>query len=223
MIKQLKIKNFRCFKNSLITFKELSVLVGKNNSGKSTIIEALRIISIITNRYKNLKYTKSPSWTSIQTESFGVSPSINNLDISPNNIFHLYGEPPALLEVKFENKMRIETYIGEDADVFAIIYDQDNKEVSTKRRANSIDLPIINILPQISPLLREEKIIKFETVQSNLLTKLSSRNFRNQIRYYNDDFSRFCELAERTWKGLSISNISNLSGFQNNHELTLKK
>ena len=50
MIKKIKIKNFRCFENCEIDFKMLSILVGKNNAGKSTLIEALRLVSVGVNR-----------------------------------------------------------------------------------------------------------------------------------------------------------------------------
>lgn len=43
-IKTLEIKNFRSIENTIITFnKNLNILIGPNNSGKTTIIDALRI------------------------------------------------------------------------------------------------------------------------------------------------------------------------------------
>ena len=108
---------------------------------------------------------------------------------------------------------RIKVYVGDDAEIFAVIFDNSNKVILNKKDANSIDIPLINILPQISPLLQEEKIIKFQTVQSNLLTRLSSRNFRNQLNYYYSDYEKFRDLAENTWKGLGIHKLDNQNGF----------
>lgn len=214
MIKHILLNNFRCYKKTSIEFKELSIIVGKNNAGKSTLIEALRIIAVVTNRFKSLNYKALPSWISDNDEDkYGVSPSIDNLDISPQNIFHNYGNPPAVIDAYFVNGTRIEAYVGENAEVFAIIYNAEKKIVINKKEAHKVVIPLINILPQISPLLQDEKIIKLQTVQSNLSTKLSSRNFRNQIKYYNADFDKFRILAEESWKGLSISNIENLNGF----------
>ncbi|MDU1893129.1 MAG: AAA family ATPase, partial [Dysgonomonas sp.] len=174
----------------------------------------MRIVAVVTNRFKSLPYKIAPEWINDNKEmKYGVSPSIENLDISTQNIFHHYGNPPAIIDCFFKNETRIEVYIGEDAEIFAIIYDETGKVVLNKRSANKVNIPLINILPHISPLLQEEKIIKQQTVQSNLLTKLSSRNFRNQIMYYNEDFHKFRELAEESWKGLSINNIDNLNGF----------
>ena len=45
-ISQLRIKNFRCFKDDFIVkFNPgMNVIIGANNSGKTTIIRALEII-----------------------------------------------------------------------------------------------------------------------------------------------------------------------------------
>ena len=34
MIKNIYLKNYRCFKDSKINFKDIAVIVGKNNAGK---------------------------------------------------------------------------------------------------------------------------------------------------------------------------------------------
>ena len=90
MINQLKIFNFRCYENSVITFNGTSILVGKNNAGKSTLIEALKIISSVTRKYKNLRFVSAPSWTELSS-GYGVSPSIENMNISDRGIFNMYG------------------------------------------------------------------------------------------------------------------------------------
>ena len=45
MLKQIKIENFRCFKSfELNQFGRVNLLVGKNNSGKTSILEAIRLL-----------------------------------------------------------------------------------------------------------------------------------------------------------------------------------
>jgi energy-coupling factor transporter ATP-binding protein EcfA2 len=214
MITELRLNNFRCFQDSTIAFKDLSIVVGKNNAGKSTLIEALRIVSIVTNRATHINYVKQPSWTKLGEDIYGIRPSIENLDISKRNIFHLYGDPPAQIIAYFENKCRIEIFIGIEAEIFAAIFDMMNRNVASKGFAANLRLSPINILPQISPLLREEKIIKYRTVQRNSDTNLSSRNFRNQLMYYPTYFSSFKGLAEMTWHGLVVEEIDGGNGME---------
>ena len=44
IVRQLKIKNFRCVSNGLVEFQGHTLLVGGNNTGKSTICEALELV-----------------------------------------------------------------------------------------------------------------------------------------------------------------------------------
>lgn len=221
MLKKLILENYRCFEKTEISFRDLSIIVGKNNAGKSTLIEALRILSLVVNRCKSIYYTKPPSWLRLKEDVLGISPSLNNLDISPGGIFFMYGEGPAKIIADFDNGAKVTIYIGEDLDLFATISSQD-VFVESKRFAASLKLRDINILPQISPLLRDEPIIKYETVQKNLATYLSSRNFRNQLNYYPAEFDKFKDLAERTWQGLRIHNDSQNIRTQGNLFLFVK-
>jgi AAA15 family ATPase/GTPase len=208
MLKKLILENYRCFEKTEISFRELTIIVGKNNAGKSTLIEALRILSVVVNRCGRVIYTKPPSWLKLTDYSLGIRPSITNLEIKPGGIFFMYREGPAKIRAEFENGAKITIYIGDDVDIFATITNSTGTYVESKGFAASLKLSEINILPQISPLLNEESVIKYETVQKNMSTYLSSRNFRNQLNYYHEEFNKFKELAERTWEGLQIHSES---------------
>jgi AAA15 family ATPase/GTPase len=209
MLKKISLKKFRCFENTEVSFKELSIIVGKNNAGKSTLIESLRILALVVNRCKSINYTSPPSWLTLQEYALGVSPSLSNLDISYTGIVFMYGDGPATIKALFENGATIIIYINDEAAIFATIFDNKGINVETKKFAASLRLEEINILPQISPLLKQETLIKYETVQKNSVTYLSSRNFRNQLHYYPKEFNDFKELAENTWQGLQIHSTSN--------------
>lgn len=202
MIKQLNISNFRCYKNTSISFNGTSILVGKNNAGKSTMIEALKIISSVTRKYKTLRVTSSPYW--VGTDELGVSPNVENMNISDRGIFYLYGEAPAIIEAVFNNGTSIKAYVGEELDIFAVIYDSDGCSIRNSKEAKKVDIPLIEVLPQISAVLDTEKVIKKNTVDSNRATRLASRNFRNQLYYYKEAFPQFKELVESTWENLYV-------------------
>ena len=42
-LKEVTIKNFRSLKNVHISFDDTTILIGENNTGKSTILDAIRI------------------------------------------------------------------------------------------------------------------------------------------------------------------------------------
>ena len=208
MIKKLILENYRCFEKTEISFKDLSIVVGKNNAGKSTLIEALRILSLVVSRCKSINYSSIPEWLRLDDDLLGINPSLNNLEISSAGIIFMYGEGPAKIFSEFENGVKINIYISDKAEIFATLFDSRGVNVESKKFAASLKMNDLNILPQISPLLKEETIIKYETVQRNLFTSLSSRNFRNQLNYYHNEFPKFKELAERTWQGLKIDSTN---------------
>ncbi len=214
MIRNVKIENYRCFENVSMSFKDLSIIVGKNNAGKSTLIEILRIISIIVSRCSNLNFRMAPDWLDFNPTYVGISPSISNMNISTKNLFHMYGDPPSKISVTFSNKVRIEAYIGEDGEIFSIIYNQKGDIVNSKHQARKLNLRAVNILPQISPLQEQEFVLKYKTVQSGIDTYLSSRHFRNQIRYNYKNFKKFRELSEISWRGLAIRELDGLNAFE---------
>lgn len=206
MIKQLNITNFRCYEQSTINFNGTSILVGRNNAGKSTMIEALKIISSVTRKYKSLRFIAPPEWVDNE-DSYGVSPNVENMNISDRGIFHMYGNPPAIIEAIFSNGTSIKAYVGENLEIFAIISAEEGCYVRNGKEAQKIEIPVIEVLPQISAVMDTEKIIKKTTVDGNKATRLASRNFRNQLFYYNDAFPMFRNLVEATWEGLKVSPI----------------
>lgn len=206
MIKQISITNFRCYEQSTITFNGTSILVGRNNAGKSTMIEALKIISSVTRKYKTLRFIAPPEWVDNE-ESYGVSPSVENMNISDRGIFHMYGNPPAIIEAIFSNGTSIKAYVGEYLNIFALIIDEGGCYIRNSKEAKNVEIPVIEVLPQISAVMDTERIIKKATVDGNKATRLASRNFRNQLYYYNDAFPMFRNLVEATWEGLKVSPI----------------
>ncbi|HEY0667758.1 MAG TPA: AAA family ATPase [Sphingobacteriaceae bacterium] len=171
-------------------------------------LKALRILSLVVNRAKYTIYVKSPEWLQFNDDVLGIQPSIKNLEISTQNIFHMYGEPPAKIIGEFEDGLKVHVYVNDGAELFAIMTTKDGKFVESKKFASSVGLHEINILPQISPLQKREIVINETTVQRNLSTNLSSRHFRNQLNYYPKAFDLFKELSEKTWPGLSIDRIN---------------
>ena len=106
MITKLEIYNFRCYKHSTIHFNGSSILVGRNNAGKSTLIEALKIISSVTRKYKSLRFVSPPEWVLTENNN-GVCPNVENMNISDRGIFNMYGDPPAIIKHNFQTVLQL--------------------------------------------------------------------------------------------------------------------
>lgn len=118
MIKELKLENYRGFVQHTIPFKKLNVIVGTNNAGKSTVVEALRILSFVVNRYQNLSYRKVPDWLEIGGRNYGVSPSLKFAEINFDSICNQYNnEQPAVIIADFEDGSNVSAYLNREGDI----------------------------------------------------------------------------------------------------------
>lgn len=203
MLKALKLENYRGFYEHEIDFRDLTIVVGKNNAGKSTLIEALRLLSLVTNRYKTAPYRSVPSWLKIPLINSGISPSLQRIDFSYQNIYHSYGDPPAIITAEFYNNIKVKIYFAGEKRFHAVLFNE-NGNVCSRAGLAELDLPTINILPQISPLISDEKVLNEEYVRLNVDSPTSSRHFRNQLNYLRQYYGKFKNLIEETWQGLRI-------------------
>jgi hypothetical protein len=188
-------------------------MVGRNNAGKSTITEALRLVSIITSRYGSLSFQSVPHWLYLARSYRGVSPSLKGLDFNDLSIFHKLGDPPAKIEAIFDNGFSIEIYLGREATIFAVIRDKERNMINSKAIAQMYRLPSVSILPQIGPLMRQEKIIADPDYVKRLsTTPLASLHFRNQLRLNEAALDEFFQLARSTWPSLKRIQLEGAKG-----------
>jgi energy-coupling factor transporter ATP-binding protein EcfA2 len=207
MITKLVLRNFRGFDRHTVPLRPITILVGKNNAGKSTAVEALRLISMVTNRYRSLTYHSLPKWLDRPRRERGVFPAIDPSEFSSEAVFHRLGEPPAHITAHFDSGETVEIFIGPEFEVVGIIKDRQGEVIQSKGGAFRLNLPQVSILPQIGPLLHEEVLRVDNYVRKNISSARTSLHFRNQLYLLRDDFPAFKELAEETWHELTIDPV----------------
>lgn len=205
MLRQLRMQNFRCFNDHSVLFEPCVVVVGKNNAGKSSLIEALRLLATVINR-RGAQFTVAPGWLDLPRFRKGIAPSISQLGLNLNSVFHRYGEPPARITATFPQGVVVDVYVGRGETIFATV--QRNSDwIDSAAKFLDLKLPWIGVQPQIGPLLTEEYRLTDERVVAHLNSRLASRHFRNQLLRTDTPFSDFKALAEETWGGLQIDPI----------------
>ena len=207
MLEKLTLQNYRCYEHHTVSFRDVSVVVGKNNAGKSTLVEALRLLQIVISRYKSLSYNYAPKWTNLSKNEKGVSPSLVGYDFVSQNLFNKYGESPALIIATFKDNSKIEIYIGDDCEIHSVLYNEKSKIIDSKAKALLFTFHDLNILPQVMPLQRHEKILSPDYVRRHISSNLSSLHFRNQIALLSEHYESFKILAEKSWPGLRLRKI----------------
>ena len=205
MLSTLRLANFRCFSEHEIELKELSVIVGSNNAGKTTIAEALRLVSLVTSRFSTLNYHDPPEWLQVPKRLRGCRPSIEGLQIRSETLFHRYGDPPAQITAIFPSIATVDIYIGPQVQLHVVTTTETGEVIKTKSKALRLNLPLVNILPQVGPLQRSEQFLDPDYVRRSQGSHLASLHFRNQLKAAKAPvWQDFKAIVEETWPGLQI-------------------
>ena len=222
MLKKIELENYRCYKKSSIRFKNIGIIVGRNNAGKSTIIEALRIIAHAGKKSKTAQYVSPPRSIGIALQK-GFLLDSKKLKIDLRSIIYLYDSAPyAKITAKFDDGSFIEVYLTKDV-IFASVFDPKSKNIIQKSMAQNLAIEKINILPQIGLIKENEKKLSEDTIKTDKDTYLSSRHFRNELLLFKEDhFEDFKAIAEETWPGLRILELNYVPGLDEYISLIIK-
>lgn len=207
MLKSIYLENYRCFEKSTIQFKDISVIVGKNNAGKSSLIEALRMIALSVRKCTHTTYKDLPKEFGRPIREKGFRLEVERLKVDLRGVVYRYEDVTAKIQVLFENNVKIHIYANKSY-AYAVLLDESGKCIKNKEKAQKAVLHNVSILPQIGLIKENEKRLTAETVEKDKETYLSSRHFRNEVyNYRNDYWDEFVKLAENTWNGLRINTI----------------
>ena len=208
LLRQIKFKNYRCFEESEISFRNTAIIVGQNNAGKSTIVEALRILSVVAQKFKQSNYLEVPRGLGLPLATRGIKVNLDNLKIDFRSIVYQYREEDGVvaeLIAYFDEKIRIHIYLSSEIS-FATI-EASGQQIKNKAAAKKLpDIPLY-IMPQIGLIREDEKRLSPDTVKAHMHTRLSSRHFRNELLLYREYFEEFRESAQMSWPGLRITNL----------------
>jgi len=198
MITELHLINFRGFEDHKVPLSPLTIIVGRNNAGKSTIIEALRLISLVVSRFQG-QLDRIPRLWNFPRNPKGRD-RYKNLEINLQSIFYRYGDPPARISARFSTGEVVEVRIDDNEIVGSC------DRTAAKHKLGS-RLARVSILPQVAPVQREERLLTPEYVRSALSSSLAPSHFRNQLYIFPDWFRKFREVASETWPGLRIREL----------------
>jgi AAA domain, putative AbiEii toxin, Type IV TA system/AAA ATPase domain len=211
VIKGLLLENFRGFEHHEVPFRDVTIMVGGNNAGKSTIVEALRLVALITDRFRRgaTRFVEPPNWLNHPAAFEGIAPAVRGMpsDGFDSTVFHRYGPPPAALTATFSSGASVTVFVGPEAQVHGVARRPGGAPVTRASVGSKLGLDPIAVQSQVAPLLRTEPIRKEETIRRGEGTYLAPQHFRNQLWLADGSYDRFVEMAESTWRGLQIKEL----------------
>ena len=198
---QIRFKNYKALKSYRISLSNFNVLVGPNNSGKSTIIGAFRILMEGMRRANARKatYIDHPA-----IKAWGYQVQLDSLPVATENIFTDYDDiEPAEIEFNLASRNQLKLVFPEN-NLCYLIPNPIGKSVNTPSTFKRVYDVSIGIIPVLGPVEHNELLYKKEAARLALLSHRASRNFRNIWYHYPDEFTEFRDLVKRTWPGMDI-------------------
>jgi len=211
VLERLRLRNFRGFDDHVVPLRETTIIVGQNNAGKSTIVEALRLVALVVNRLRRggSQFVGVPDWLNHPEAHRGIQPALRGRGFEGHgrSTFHAYNSPPAIIDAYFTGGASVVVFVGPDGELHGVARDARDTAVGTGTAARDLLLTPIWIQPQVAPLLRDERILAEATVRRGAGTYLTPLHFRNQLRLFDDSWGAFKALAESTWPGLVVRDL----------------
>ena len=199
-IVSMHIVNFKAFKDFTLNLDNMNILIGSNNSGKTTIINGLRLLSVAL----EVGNKKKPEFMRFDNKTQVFHIPKTKLPIPLENIQNDYNDiDKSYIEFAFENRAMLKLHFPEK-EVCYFTTDIEGYEVKTPAKFKECFPSHIIQIPILGPLEDEETRLKEETIINGIGTQRASRHFRNHWLLNDDNFEQFADLIRTTWPGMEI-------------------
>ena len=216
MLRRFTIKGFKRFRDATsVEFENVTVLVGANNSGKSTILQALNLFQYcmeITRRYNGNGHEPADLALSSRTiafDEFGVLPAAHPGDLWPDGQMSHSGKPrPISLRAVFDNGADIEFQIRISFNRLSI---RPSAKGPWREAINRGD---IRLIPIFAGFLPQEEYLTPPARQDRLRLQRHGEMVRNQLWHLQQEepkqWARLQELLEELFPHSRITVDFNL-------------
>ncbi len=200
-ITQIEFTNYKAMQEFTLELSDVNLLVGKNNSGKSTILSALRILEYAI----RIAQLRAPTHVESAAGTLTIGHHIpeTNLPTSIENVHTDYTDVSTLIRFTIENDNNLFLHFPRDGG--CVLYWDAGKTISSAAHFRQ-QFPVqIRAVPVLGPLEQEELLITDETVRRATGTPRAARHFRNYWYRNRERFPEFRDMVEFTWPGMSIA------------------
>ncbi len=202
-ISSIRFNNFKALKSYSVSLDTCNILVGPNNSGKSTIISAFRLLGAAL-RCAN---SRSPEYVSYEERRvLGHKVPVSGLPVSLENVHTDYQYSGTKIEYRFDNGNKIYLSFPEDGGCI-MAWDCSGAPIKTASGFKKAFPFSIQVIPVLGPLEHEEVLVTEETVRRSLGTPKACRHFRNFWYQRPEGFESFRDMVESSWPGMSVKRV----------------
>lgn len=202
LIQSIRLKNFKRFENFNLSARTGNILVGPNNSGKSSILDALRMAQAC------LRFARTGPPRPHQVTDVGIvlgyqlPPS--SMPIPLANVTTNYSGEDAIIEIRCSNGNTLFIRLNPNGQI--VFYPNSTSPSLRTSRSFRDAFPIdLVVVPPLGPFEETEHFVTADTVRRNESTRLSNRYFRHIWHHKGEDeFREFQNLLMSSWPGMEI-------------------
>lgn len=173
---RVEFSRFKVFRTFSLTLRGFNILVGPNNSGKSTILAGFRILAAAMRKGTSRKpeIVRGP-----QGDTYGYKIDLKEVSVADENIFYNYDDSqPATVKFTLSNKNDLTLYFPEQGSCYLLPETHGRPVLSPSTFRSQFDCPI-SFVPILGPVEHNERLFGKEAARLALFNYTASRNFRN--------------------------------------------
>jgi len=192
---------FKAFERFSLHLRHFNILVGPNNSGKSTILAAFRVLAAALRKAYSRKAEFVPA---PQGRAYGYAIDLTGVSVAEENLFYNYeDDSPASVRFKLSNKSELQLYFPERGACYLIADTEGALPRTPSAFRKQFNCPI-GFVPILGPVDHNEVLYQEEAARLALFNYTAARNFRNIWHHYPERFAEFRRILAETWPGMDI-------------------
>lgn len=199
-ITRVEFRDFKGFRSMTLSLQHMNILVGPNNCGKSTVLDAFRTLDtgIRKARAKRPERVPGPGGQAV-----GYPLADEMLPMSIENVHTDYADVDSRVTFRLSNGNQLVLFFPIDGGCYLIPHSESGNITGPGDFSRAFPVRIA-VIPVLGPVEHEEGLLTKDTVRRGLSTHRASRHFRNYWYYFGDGFEDFAALIRRTWPGMDI-------------------
>ncbi|MHA3980887.1 ATP-dependent nuclease [Halovulum sp. GXIMD14794] len=200
-IASIQLKNFKKFRSFRVDCGVTNILTGRNNAGKSSILDALRVAHDVL----KFAFRRKPEISEFEGRncaSFTLATSA--LKIPIDNITWNYSNEPASVRISLRNGAQFVILLHPDRPIRAFLISDGPlpRTISAFRRLFPLTLVVV---PTLGPVEENEQYLTDKTISGSENTRTAHRHLRNiLIRKPDDEFHEFSEEVSSAWPEITL-------------------
>ena len=195
----VQFRNFKALGRFSLSLRKVNVLVGPNNSGKSTVLSAFRVLQAAITRARafQAEYIDGPG----ESAGWGYALPPDSIPISVENIATDYRPGDTTVLFRLSNGNDLELFFTADGGCHLFPRGRQVRRPAEFRVAYPATIALI---PTLGPLESDEMLLERETVRRGVSTHRAPRHFRNYWHHFPEGFDDFRQAIVSSWPGMDV-------------------